>query len=75
MKNNVNMCPKCKSTNLVYQPINEVHLKNKHRGCLWWICFGWISWLAIFIPHRKKTVNKVKTMCVCQNCGNTWNVK
>ena len=28
MKNNVNMCPKCKSTNLVYQPINEVHLKN-----------------------------------------------
>lgn len=80
------VCPKCKSENVNVQVINEMYLKNKHHGIIWWciIGFWWvpIKWLCftipalivkIFAPKRHKTVNKQKAMCVCQNCGHTWN--
>lgn len=81
------MCPKCKSENVTIQIVNEVKLKNKHHGIIWWLFVGlwWVpvKWLfltvpalfaAIFIPKKQKTVNKQKKMYVCQKCGNTWKV-
>lgn len=78
-------CPKCGNGAVTVQVVNETHLKNKHHGAIWWICVGWwwipIKWLCltipallakIFIPKRQKAKNIQKTMCVCQNCGNTW---
>ena len=78
-------CPKCKSENVNLQVVNEVKLKNKHHGLIWWLLVGWwwkpFKWLfltvpalfaLIFIPKRQKTVNKQKKICVCQVCGHTW---
>ena len=31
------ICPKCGSENVKVQVINEVHMKNVHHGCLWWL--------------------------------------
>ena len=80
-------CSKCGSSNISIQVVNEVHLVNKHHGVIWWLLVGWywvpFKWLfltvpallaAIFIGKRKKIKNIQKKMCVCQNCGNTWNV-
>lgn len=79
------ICPKCNSENVSVQVTNEVKLKNKHHGVVWWLCVGWwwlpIKWLFFTVPalilaifgHKKqKAVNIKKTMCVCQACGNTW---
>lgn len=80
-------CSKCGSENVTTQVINEVTLKDKHHGIIWWILVGWywipLKWLLLTIPalifkifsHKKqKVVNKKKTVCACQNCGNTWNL-
>lgn len=80
-------CPKCNSTNVNVNVINEVKLKNQHHGIIWWICVGWwwlpIKWLCltlpallakIFIPKKQKAINVQKTMCVCQDCGNSWQI-
>lgn len=81
------VCPKCKSENVNTQIINEVAIKNKHHGIIWWLCIGfwWVplKWFFFTLPallfaifgKKKKIVNKQKTMCACQNCGNTWQVK
>lgn len=79
------VCPKCKGENVTVQLVNEVKLKNQHHGIIWWLLIGWwwffVKWIfltipallaAIFIPKRKKAVNKTKKMCVCQSCGHTW---
>ena len=81
------VCPKCKSENVSVQVINEVEIKKKHHGVLWWIFVGWwwlpIKWLCFTLPalifkifgrKKQKVVNKQKTVCVCQNCGNRWEV-
>lgn len=80
-------CPKCNSNNVNVNVINEVKLKNQHHGIIWWICVGWwwipIKWICltlpallakIFIPKKQKAVNIQKTMCVCQDCGNSWQI-
>lgn len=80
-------CPKCNSTNVNVNVINEVKLKNQHHGIIWWICVGWwwipIKWICltlpallakIFIPKKQKAINIQKTMCVCQDCGNSWQI-
>lgn len=80
-------CMRCGSHNVNIQVVNEVELKNKHYGCLYWALVGWwwvpFKWLyltgialfaKIFIPHRQKAVNKTKKIAVCQNCGNVWDV-
>lgn len=79
------MCPKCKSENVTVQIVNEVELKTKHHGLIYWLLIGWwwgmIKWcfftlpaliFAIFVPKKKKVVNKQKTMCICQGCGHSW---
>lgn len=80
-------CSKCGSEKVVVQVINEQELKTKGHGCLYWICFGWlieiILWIfltlpmliiAIFKPKKYKTVNHTKKIAVCNSCGHSWNV-
>ncbi len=83
---NSNMiCPKCGSTNVNVQVVNETQLVTKHHGIFWWIIIGWwwifVKWLiltipallaAIFIGKRKKVKNTTKKIKVCQSCGHTW---
>ncbi len=79
------ICPKCGSSNVNAQVINEVHLKDKHHGLLWWLFVGWwwlpIKWLIFTMPallfklfgHKKQeAVNHQETIFVCQNCGHRW---
>lgn len=79
-------CPRCSSEDVEVQIVNEIHLKNKHHGCLWWLCIGcwWIpfKWLFLTLPallfkifgHKKqRVINIHKSICVCQSCGYTWN--
>ena len=78
-------CPKCQSNKVNVNVVNEVKLKTKHRGIIWWLCVGWwwvpIKWFfftvpalifAIFGHKNQKAVNIQKTMCVCQDCGYSW---
>lgn len=81
-------CPKCGSSNVSIQVVNEAYLKNKHHGFFWWILIGWwwvfFKWLFLTIPalickifgigKRKKIVNKQKKVAVCQQCGNVVNL-
>ena len=79
------ICPNCQSGNVNVQVINEVELKDKKHGCLWWLLIGWwwipVKWIVFTIPallfaifgHKKqKAVNKQRTVCACQDCGYTW---
>lgn len=79
-------CPKCNSNNVNATVVNEVSLKNKGKGVLYYLFVWWwwapIKWLvftlpaliiAIFKPKKQKAINKQKTVCVCQDCGYTWN--
>lgn len=80
------VCPRCQSQNVTTQIINEVEFKKKRHGFIWWCIIGWwwvpFKWLFLTFPAlivamfggRKKAVNKQKTMCVCQQCGNTWQI-
>lgn len=81
-------CPKCNSTNVNVQIVTETKLKNKHHNILWWIFIGWIwipiKWLVLTLPalifkifgHKKQKVKQTnKQVCVCQSCGNTWEIK
>ena len=80
-------CPKCNSTNVNTQIVTDMKLKNAHHGIIWWLLWGWywvpIKWIfltvpallaKIFIPKKQKMVTKQRTMCVCQDCGHTWNI-
>ena len=80
-------CKKCGSSDVQVQTINEVQLKDKHHSFLWWIFVGWywvpIKWLfltvpallvKLFIPKKQKAINTQRTICVCQNCGNKWEI-
>lgn len=78
-------CPKCQSNKVNVNVVNEVKLKTKHRGIIWWLLVGWwwipIKWfvftvpalvIAIFGRKKQKAVNIQKTMCICQDCGYSW---
>ncbi len=78
-------CPKCGSEHVNTTVVNEVKLKDKHKGIIWWLFVGWwwvmIKWLfftlpaliiAIFKPKKQKAINKQKTVHVCQDCGYSW---
>lgn len=80
-------CPKCGSQNVSTQIVTDMKLKDKHHGVFWWLFIGWwwlfVKWLVFTIPalivkifgHKKqKIVSKQRTMCVCQNCGYTWDI-
>ena len=81
------ICPKCGSENVNVQIINEVQLKNKHHSFFWWIFIGWwwifFKWIFLTLPalivkifgHKKqKAINIQKSMCICENCGNKWEI-
>lgn len=81
------VCPKCGSENVNVQVVNEIELKNKHHGVLWWLFVGcwWvpIKWIflaipalivKIFRPKRQKVKQTQKSVCVCQSCGNRWDI-
>lgn len=82
-------CPKCGSENVSIQVVNKVELVRKHHSFWWWITIGWLwtllKWLFFTLPalifkvfgigKKYKTVNIETKKAVCQNCGNTWNVK
>lgn len=67
-------CPKCNSTNITTQVITE----NKPTGCLTIIIYIFLALTIIGIPimiiillaKGKKTTSK--TICVCQNCGKSF---
>ena len=82
------ICPKCQSSNVNTQIINEVTLKTAHHGVIWWLLIGWwwvpVKWIFFTVPalffklfgHKKqRAVNRQKTMCVCQQCGHSWRIK
>lgn len=83
-------CPKCNSENVTVQMITEQKLKEtkKKHGCLYWLFIGWwlkpLLWLfftvpmiiiAICRPKKQEIVTNTKKMAVCNNCGNSWEVK
>ena len=81
-------CPKCESENVTVQVVSETQLKKKHHGLIYWLFFGWlvdmVLWLvltlpmliiAIFKPRRNKMKTKHKSMWLCHNCGHHWEAK
>ncbi len=79
------ICKKCGSSNVNVQVVNDVVLKDKHHGILWWIFIGWwwvpVKWIFFtgfallfkLFGHKKQVaVNKHRTVCVCNNCGRRW---
>lgn len=80
-------CKKCNSENVTIQIINTAVLKRKHHSIFYWIFIGWwleiFLWLFltiprllffIFVPRRRKIVNKQVKTAVCQDCGFSWTV-
>lgn len=78
-------CPKCNSQQVTVQMVSETALKKKRHGIMYWLFFGWLIdlflWLfltlpmliiAIFKPRKYKTKTSHKSMCVCQACGHNW---
>lgn len=76
------ICPKCGSHNVFVNRVNSFDLRDKHHGCLWWLCVGWwwipFKWIfltlpalivKIFVPKKQRIVTNQQTVCVCQNCG------
>lgn len=81
------VCPNCGSTSVSVQVVSETRLTEKHKSFLWWVFIGWwwifVKWLVFTIPaliikifsHKKYKAETVqKSVCVCQNCGKTWQV-
>ena len=81
------VCPRCHSTNVNVQVINQVQLKNAHHGCAWWIFVGWwwipVKWIFFTLPalivkllrpKKQRIVNRVHSTAVCQSCGYNWKV-
>jgi hypothetical protein len=75
-------CPKCNSENVLVTN-EQIGGKTRTRGtgCLWtlgrWLLIVCTLGLWLLIGKRKRT-SKTKfenrTVAICQNCGNRWNV-
>ena len=50
-------CPKCGAQNVTVTVVNDVKLKDKHHGFLWWLCVGWywvpFKWISSRIKSRR----------------------
>ncbi len=76
------VCPKCNSTNVTVQTVTtSMNTRKRKMGCLWGIgrtlliIFTFGLWLIVGkAKGQSKTKVKNKTVCICQNCGNTWYV-
>lgn len=82
------ICPNCGSNNVNVQVVNQQFVTNHHHSIIWWIFIGWwwifVKWIfltpiALFMfilkvcgVRKKDVTNNVKSVCVCQNCGNTF---
>lgn len=80
-------CPRCNSNNVSIQTVIDSKLKNKHHGLLWWLFVGWwwlfIKWFfltipailaKLFIPKKQRIKQTQRNVCVCQDCGYTWDM-
>lgn len=76
-------CRKCGSPNVNVQAVSVV--RNKHRGVFYWLLFGWLIdlllWIFLTIPRLlvalfggKKVKTTVHSEAVCQKCGYRWRV-
>ena len=80
------ICPNCGSKNVRVQVINEVKEKRK-KGVAYWLIIGWwlepLLWLFLTLPKllvalfskKTKLKSKQKSIAVCQDCGNRWEIK
>ena len=79
------ICPKCGSENVTSNIINEVKLKTKHKGILYWTFVGWwwipFKWLFLTLPalivalfkgKQQKAVNKTRIAYHCNDCDYVW---
>lgn len=79
------VCPKCGSNNVNIQMMQDIKIKKKHKGIVYWLFIGWwwemFKWIfltvpalivAIFKPKKHKVVTKNYSMCICQSCGYNW---
>ena len=73
------ICPKCGSNNVTTQAITETNTKRKEKGfgcikaCLGYLLFnipGILCGLCGMGKSRQKTTSKIRTVHICQNCGN-----
>lgn len=79
-------CPKCRSTNVNVQIVEEGsrtskrgngllgHTYNAARGVAGIATLGLSNIILPKAKGHEKTKNKNETYAVCQNCGNTWKV-
>lgn len=80
-------CPNCGSENVNIQMVTDTEIKNKHHSVIWWIFVGWwwipFKWLfltlpalivKIFAPKRQKVKQTHRKVCICQNCGHSWEI-
>ena len=78
-------CPVCGSTNVNVQIVTDVSLVKKGHGCFYWLCFGWlislIMWIFFTLPmliirvirgSKYKVKTSHSTMAVCSHCGHSW---
>ncbi len=79
-------CPRCGSSNVNVQIVQQTQLVPRRRGIAWWLFIGWwwvpLKWICFTVPalvvkllapKRQKLVQRTRSVCVCQNCGNHWN--
>lgn len=76
-------CKKCNSDNVNIQRVSIT--KKKKKGILYWLLFGWLWELLLFIfltvpflivklLFPKKTKTTVHSEAVCQSCEYSWKV-
>lgn len=80
-------CPKCKSENVTIEFVQTSgktkkhgnglggHVNNAARGVTAMCTFGISNLVWKKSKGNEKTSYKNETMCICQNCGNTWKNK
>ena len=74
------LCKKCHSDRIHFTTVNQVHLKNKHHGVIYWLFLGWwlkpLLWflftipmliIKIFRPRKYRTRNKLVTTYTCKD--------
>lgn len=71
-------CPKCGSENVNVQVVNS-KIKTNHTGiihaCGRLLLIVCTVGLWLLVPSRKENSKiKSKSVAVCQNCGNQWNI-
>ena len=85
------VCPKCQSENVKIETASNVKSRGGTVPLWYWwsiicpmidfaLCCCIIGFFGFTIHHMlkrsaKKTKTEIETYAVCQDCGNTWNIK